>query len=390
MADTSNIEWTDATFNPWIGCTKISPACDHCYAERDFDHRRHQVKWGAGQPRKRTSKANWKLPLRWNKQPYCQCPACGWRGEKHKAIAVFGLLNIAEDWCPACRKAVVQPARRRVLCASLADVFDNEVPSEWRHDLFELIRITPHLDWLLLTKQPQNIVRMVREHGAIAGNGTCFLPDNVRLGTTVEDQKRAEQNIPALLRTIGEIGARSIFLSVEPLLGPVDLTKVHHTAGYGCSPCSACGSPVYIDALTGESYCKEACDGPRFDAIDWVIVGGESGRLARPMHPDWVRSLRDQCAAAGVPFLFKQWGEHLPMGQHLPGHGRIHGCTAVRPGWHKLHYDGSADRPSKIAFEKGVELHMFHDCASSFRVGKKAAGRLLDGVEHNGFPEVSR
>ena len=124
------------------------------------------------------------------------------------------------------------------------------------------------------------------------------------------------------------------------------------------------------------------------DFLQWAIVGGESGPKARPMHPDWARSLRDQCAASGVAFFFKQWGEFLPVGQSLPGYGKIHGGTSVKPGRMKLHYGGTPQQAPKHAFaERGVEVGSMADGRLIFRVGKKAAGRLLDGVEHNGMPE---
>jgi protein gp37 len=216
MAEQSAISWTDSTFNPWIGCTKVSPACDGCYAARQDAFR----KWtpeGWGGPRRRTSATLWRQPVLWNAQDFAQCTACGWRDERRAFVHDFG--DGVRAGCPACGCATHRDARRRVFCASLADVFDNQVPDEWRHDLFELIRTTPRLDWLLLTKRPQNIVRMVRDHGAIAGNGTCYLPDNAALGTTAEDQPRADQNLTALQRTRMQLGARVLFASIEPAAG---------------------------------------------------------------------------------------------------------------------------------------------------------------------------
>lgn len=153
MSASTEIQWADSTFNPWIGCTKVGPGCDHCYAERDFDHRRHVVSWGAGQARKRTRPANWQLPVRWNAQPFYECMPCGWRGEHPQHPADGGLWT-----CPACGDIAVIVARRRVFCASLADVFDNEVDIAWLIDLFELIRNTPNLDWLLLTKRIGRVI----------------------------------------------------------------------------------------------------------------------------------------------------------------------------------------------------------------------------------------
>lgn len=378
MSEHTNIEWCDATFNPWIGCTKVSPACDHCYAERDFDLRRHVVQWGAGQERKRTAPANWKLPERWNNQAFVECPACGWRGEARDAMHVIGLLNIAEAWCPACRLEVVQPARRRVFCASLADVFDNEVPAEWRADLMQLIVSTPNLDWLLLTKRIGNAERLIAEAGDLIdyGDGWQSLwgqgewPRNVWLGSTICNQAEADRDIPKLLATPAAVR----FVSIEPMLGPIDLTLIPHSEGYGSSPCDGCGTAVARDALDGSTHCESGCDGPILTWLDWVIVGGESGPKARPMHPDWARSLRDQCTASSVPFLFKQWGEWTPGENVEKRTGVVQSAT-----WfgEKL-LMGTED----LAVEDG---HI-DDEPDLYRVGKKAAGRLLDGVEHNGFP----
>jgi protein gp37 len=299
MAENSNIEWTHHTFNPWIGCQKVSPGCDHCYAET-WDARglqQRESRWGAHAARTRTSPANWRKPLAWD-----------------KAAAASGV-------------------RHRVFCASLADVFDNHwsILPEWRADLWRLIAATPHLDWLLLTKRPQNIDKMLPH----AWNGGW---PNVWLGTTVENQTEADRRTPHLLA----IPAAVRFLSVEPMLGPVDLTSLNDKNGtheYSCLECD-------VDPVDDEW---------RGATINWVICGGESGPGARPMHPDWARALRDQCNAAGVPFFFKQWGEH-EADQIGPEDLR------------SIHYP-----PGHVIFRK---------------VGKKAAGRLLDGREWNEMPEV--
>lgn len=338
MSETTSIEWCDSTFNPWIGCTRVSPACDDCYAARSTPARALGVAWGAGEPRRRTSEANWALPERWERQ-HAEFEA------KHGR-------------------------RRRVFCASLADVFDNEVPAEWRSNLFELIRTTPHLDWLLLTKRPQNIVRMVRSDGSIAGNGTRYLPDNAWLGTTAEDQKRADMNVPALLRCRAELGARVLFLSIEPMLGPVDLTDITLRRGTG--------DEEHFDALHFDGDAEDDFD-QGTATIDWVICGGESGPKARPMHPDWARSLRDQCETAGTPFLFKQWGEFAPWRPSLPVEGVLH----------VSHRDGAAGHaPCEVVTDGQRQTRA--DTVPMAKVGKKAAGRVLDNVTHDGFPEVPR
>ncbi len=357
MAERSNIEWTDATFNPWIGCTKVSPACDHCYAERDFDLRRHVVQWGAGQARKRTSTENWKFPKRWNDQPFRECQDCGWRGEEREAAVVSRFFPpiSTRAACPSCSSRLINPARRRVFCASLADVFDNEVPAEWLVDLLELIRLTPELDWLLLSKRIGNWRKRLEEargwtvesqpphpwnlHILEWLDGKP--PANVWLGATICNQAEADRDIPKLLATPAAVR----FISVEPMLGPISFEGMF-------------ANPSHVNDGTNALEC-----------LDWVICGGESGPRARPMHPQWARDLRDQCAVAGVPFLFKQWGEWGT----IPGHG-AHYPAGIAP-------DGSW---------VGAEDQFTEDCALMYRVGKKAAGRLLDGVEHNGFPEVRR
>jgi protein gp37 len=342
MSENTNIEWTDSTFNPWMGCTKVSPACDHCYAEVSTPSRTLGVTWGAGQERRRTSPANWSMPLRWNAQ-----------------AEAF--------WAQHGR-------RQRVFCASLADVFDNEVPDEWRADLFNLIDSTPSLDWLLLTKRIGNVKGMLRK---ILRPDT--LPANVWLGATIANQEEADRDIPKLLA----VPARVRFLSMEPLLGNVDLNG--HT--YSLAP----GLGEGIDWLTGKTsqfsdiyggHTSPWLDRGDYDfpedyeepRIHWVIVGGESGNDARPMHPDWARSLRDQCASAGVAFLFKQWGEWTPGENVQLQRGTVDGAWWVDARW----------MPSR----ENLAAHDGHrdDEPDLYRVGKKAAGRLLDGVQHDGYP----
>lgn len=253
MGERTGIGWTDSTFNPWIGCTKVGPGCDNCYAEALMDKRWHRVKWGSGAPRDRTSATNWRQPLLWEKE--------------HEAFAR------------------THGRRRRVFCASLADVFDNEVPAQWRVDLFNLITSTPHLDWLVLTKRIGNVTPLLRDMGALQ------LPRNVWIGATIVNQAEADRNIPKLMQVLAAVR----FLSIEPMLGPVNVTKIplqlvrvhdgKHVSGY--------------TALLESG-------------IDWVIVGGESGHNARPIEREWVESVRDQCEEAGVPFFFKQWGGKTP------------------------------------------------------------------------------
>jgi protein gp37 len=227
MAKNSKIEWTHHTFNPWWGCTKVSPGCTHCYAQAWANRVGLEV-WGAKAPRRFLSDQHWQEPLRWN------------------------------------REAERSRERRRVFCASMADVFEYRPELRpLRERLWDLIAATPHLDWLLLTKRPHLIGRFVP--------WTDDWPENVWLGTTAENQRWAAKRLPLLLRHPATVR----FVSCEPLLGPVDLA-------------------------------------PWLPGLDWVIAGGESGSGARPMNPEWAAALRDQCNDAGVAFHFKQWGHWSP------------------------------------------------------------------------------
>lgn len=293
MSDSTNIEWCDSTFNPWIGCTKVGPGCDNCYAERSFDIQRKVVSWGAGNPRKRTSEANWKLPIKWNKADFMECIGCGARGSNAELSAVR--CSTGGDYIHLAR-----PARRRVFCASLADWLDNEVPIEWLVDLLDLIRRTPNLDWLLLTKRVGNWRKQVgaalnaandvslREWLALWLSGDA--PANVWVGATIVNQAEADRDIPKLL----DIPARVRFLSMEPLLSAVDLRA------YLCD----------FDLGRGSG---------GWGNLHWVIVGGESGHKARPMSPHWAQAIVGQCRAAGVAVLVKQLssGGSKPI-KHMP------------------------------------------------------------------------
>jgi protein gp37 len=235
MAENSKIEWTTHTFNPWIGCQKVSPGCDHCYAE-GWAKRSGQVQWGPHADRKRTSVANWRKPHGWAR-------AAKLAGERH-----------------------------RVFCASLADVFDNQADPSWRADLFRLIECTPELDWLLLTKRPENIAKMLPDDWGVGYA-------NVWLGTTCEDQKNYDRrwmilrNIPARVR----------YISYEPAIGPI------------------------YDVV-----------GPVNGSVpDWIICGGESGHGARTMDEQWARDMRESCRIRGISFFMKQMTGKAPIPDDL-------------------------------------------------------------------------
>jgi protein gp37 len=268
VAKNSRIEWTNHTFNPWWGCVKVSPACKHCYAE-SWAKRVGQNVWGVGSDRRFFGDKHWSEPLRWNAD------------------------------------AMASGKRARVFCASMADVFeDRRDLDEWRTRLWALIEATPWLDWLLLTKRPEAVTRL-------APWGDAW-PENVWLGTTVEDQRRALERLPILK----DIPAVVRFISAEPLLDAVDLSEW-------------------------------------LPWLDWVITGGESGPKARPSSPSWFLSLMNQCMATDVAFHFKQWGDWAP---------------------------GDGIALAKVRAEKAP------DGTTMLRIGKKAAGRLLDGSTWDGLP----
>lgn len=334
MGEVTAISWCDHTFNPWVGCQKISPACDGCYAAALMEDRFGRVTFGGPGKgigtRQRTSAGNWHQPVKWN------------------------------------RAAAQAGTRPFVFCASLADVFDKTVPEEWRRDLFALIRATPHLVWLLLTKRPGNIARMADAAGG--------LPPNAAIGSTVEDQRRADINVPDLLYASEELWRAKTkplftFLSCEPLLGPIDLTAFEDGTNYRTDALMGkTWIPAGTNTIPGTSNIRGDRDYVSLcHHVDWVITGGETDQgahKARPSHPDWFRALRDQCAAAGVPFHHKQNGEWLG-GDQIPEEDVI---------------------PSGISNDCGIAGA--DDNRRVWRVGKARAGRLLDGAEHLARPAV--
>lgn len=323
MGQDSAIEWTHHTFNPWWGCSKISPGCANCYAEA-FDKRVGGEHWGPGVERRTFGEKHWREPLKWN--------AAAKAGERH-----------------------------RVFCASMADVFEAEAPAGQIERLWSLIRETPHLDWLLLTKRPERIAASLP---ADWGEGYA----NVWLGASVEDQPRANERVPHLVR----VPAVVRFLSMEPLLGAVDLTQIRMADGAAALALDAEGAP-FLNALRGATWWPQGDHGANVPPLSWVIVGGESGAKARPMHPDWARSIRDQCVATGVPFLFKQWGEHVAFFDR----------DVEDPDWRAI--------PNLTGSERWLNIaggHGFHGerVVAVRRAGKKFAGREIDGRTWDEYP----
>ena len=281
MGETT-IAWCNFTFNPWLGCTKVSAGCANCYAEAYDQRWAGGIHWGKGAPRRRTAESNWRQPLKWD------------RLSALERIEFETELNRNARGEPPkidFRTRTTFPKRPRVFCASLADWLDDEVLIAWLTDLLELIHKTPSLDWLLLTKRPQNfesrmaaaLEQLSKRDRWIASIPAGWLANhpNVWIGTTAEDQSNWEKR----RKDFFAIPARVHFVSVEPMLGPVKLFP----------DCFTAKNPKHL----------------------WIICGGESGPKFRPMDPAWARALRDECAELKIPFFMKQLGG-VKGGHHMP------------------------------------------------------------------------
>lgn len=321
MSDHSKIEWTDATWSPVIGCTKVSQGCKHCYAEREVE-------------------------TRWSKNPKSI-----WFGRS------FGDV--------LCRpEALDEPMHwkkpRRIFVCPRADLFHDDVPVDFIKQVFAVMAQCPQHTFQVLTK------RAARMQFVLWSELDWKPLPNVWIGVSVEDQASADERIPLLLETPAVVR----WVSAEPLLGPVRLSCLFGLV--------TDDEDVRIDALAGTFVISryQETPTPLGSRIDWVVVGGESGHRARPIHPDWARSLRDQCTAAGVPFLFKQWGEWFPSAG-LPKETLLPlekwGYISENGG----EVDGMHCRPFKDEFAN-------HELMA--RIGRTKAGRLLDGVLHDGYP----
>lgn len=303
MGDSTGIEWTDATWNPVTGCTKVSQGCKHCYAERDWARLVH-------------------LPA--------------YQGRAFTDV---------ECHPKRLDQPLIWRRPRRIFVNSMSDLFHPAVPFEFIEQVHEVIRESERHTFQILTKRPGRMLEFWkwRKEVYLANAYTSTPPRNAWYGVSVEDQATADERIQLLLQTPAAVR----WISAEPLLGPVRVGQyLSRTNMPGLS------MPGFVDSLPG---------------IDWVVAGGESGPKARPSHPDWFRSLRDQCKAAGVPFLFKQWGEWSPQADTLLN-GKIDAILID-----KAHtYYGTAAG--------------FCPAEGMFRFGKKAAGRHLDGMLHDEYP----
>lgn len=296
----TKIEWTHRylldgrilkgfSFNGWLGCTKVSPACDSCYAAV-MNTRWGRVVWGPGGTRVRTGDANWAAPLMWNRQ------------------------------------AAAAGVRPLVFAFSLSDVFEQrEDLAGWRYDFFELVKATPNLEWLILTKRTRSMARFFKRHPQYCLN-------NIRAGTSVENPDVAPARLAALL----SIDLPN-FVSAEPFLGAINFR-------------------------------------PWLSGIDWLVAGGESGTKPRPSHPAWLRVARDDCDEFGVPFHFKQWGSYVPVEKVQ---------TIVRPKGNPMYaltlHDGRERSSRKLPYR-------FSDGQMMLRLKKEEAGREFDGRVWNGSP----
>lgn len=318
MAKASNIEWTDSTVNFWWGCTKVGPGCDHCYAET-WSKRTGGNIWGTGVSRRKIKSA---------------------------VTLLHRLDNGYSDWAAdaECRrgnaKAFSLPEphiynMRRVFIQSMSDLFDLEVPVEWFAEAWQTIERCYRLHIQIVTKRISAVEKR------LATIGITTWPQHAGLMITVCNQAEADRDIPRLLALKEKLGIPWAGLSIEPMLGQIIIAP---------------------EWLAG---------------IDWIIVGGESGPGARPVHPDWARSLRDQCAAADVPFFFKQWGNWFPVLDR----------DNDDPDWRSNYSDLRARKMGIINLAGGMGFHgeRVHVVEN---VGKSSAGRLLDGIEHNNMPRA--
>lgn len=390
MGDTS-IEWTERSWNPIVGCSIVSPGCTNCYAMKMADRLEAMAPMPDG-------RGNIHL---------LHYRGTTTRGEcQNKPPVWTGKVAMAPD------RALLEPLRRRkptiYFVNSMGDLFHEGVPEAWIDRvvavmaLAELLHLCPpgpdgrskHV-FQVLTKRADRMRSYLRrlpnrddiiadEADQIMGGNLPVellvavkrlvrmpLP-NVWLGVSTEDQKRADERVPLLLDTPAAVR----FVSAEPLLGPVDFESIPYPDG------------LRLDALSGLHFdgegAVEGVYGSPDPKLDWIIVGGESGPSARPMHPDWPRQIRDACAAAGTAFFFKQWGEWAP--------GEAIGATQFGPVTDQFGNIRNQSRYYVATETRGdrLDAHSFdgHWTRPVFRVGKKRAGRLLDGVEHNGMPEA--
>lgn len=340
MGDATKIEWTDATWNPVRGCSRVSEGCRHCYAEIMAARFSGPGMWGEGFAHMVGGDHRW----------------------TGKVELVESQMDLPLRWRDP----------RRIFVNSTSDLFHEGLSFPTIGLVVNQMRNAHWHTYQVLTKRSARL-RQFAEWWTM--ETTDPLPRNLWLGVSVEDQNAADARIPDLLATPAPVR----FLSCEPLLGPLDLSRWMPSGRFFnaiCEHCGHTGSTEHFDLARGHDDADVVCPkchrtilANEIGTIDWVIAGGESGSGARPMHPHWARRLRDVCAASGVPFFFKQWGEWFP------------GEVEDRQAFPDIDHDPSADR-----WEFGFAKYKCIDGAGMLRVGKQRAGRRLDGVEHNEFP----
>ncbi len=346
MADSTHIEWTDSTWNPWRGCQQVGPGCLHCYAEARDVRWEGGLHFGPRAPRVRASDSIQQAPIVWQR-------------EADAFEAQHG-------------------RRRRVFALSLGDIFDNAVDLLWTWGALGKMEICDRLEWQLVTKRIGNLEDRVLPHWL-----TGSWPGNVGLMITVCTQAEADRDVPKLLAAKAASGIPWVGLSVEPLLEAVDLRPwlgpdlLPSEATGGAAPDRGLGEAGGLPLTPALTRHPSPSEG-RGEGLDWVIVGGESGPKARPMHPDWARSLRDQCKAAGVPFFFKQWGEWTA----------VYDRAVEDPDWRRCDVVArETPRGQWLNLEGGQGFHG-ERVVRVVPTGKGKAGRTLDLATHNGFPEA--
>ena len=312
MGSKTEISWTDATWNPVTGCTPVSPGCANCYAARYAKRQLGDFKAGRKFSKVLIHPDRLQIPLHWRKP-------------------------------------------RRIFVCSMGDFFNEQVPSLFQKEIFRTMISAPQHTFQILTKRPYFMERTIREIMNHICGPHWRMPDNIWLGVTCEDQKQADERIPLLLQTPAAVR----FVSMEPMLGLIKLTR-HH---------AYCPTHDFDGG-----FCTGSC--PERIYLDWVICGGESGPGARPVHPNWARSLRDQCVAADIPFHFKQWGEwEYRDWRH----------TSLRKGDAWVWDDGDWRR----IYGREMPGNTSH-CVAMRRSGKRNTGRILDGREWLEFPREPR
>ncbi len=358
MADRTGIEWTDATWNPIRGCSRVSEGCRHCYAETQAAR---IITMDRG------------------------------RGITEGEGSYDGLLAKGGQWNGTLRmvpELLGQPYRwtapRRIFVNSMSDLFHEAVPFEYIAAVFAVMAVTTRHTYQVLTKRPQRMLEFfkwvddfesvfpgdrVMEHwpkhlewqphaagrGGYDNCGPAWPLENVWIGVSVENQAAADERVPLLLQTPAAVR----WVSMEPLLGPVDLSVEYLRSKLG----------YYPFKLPSEHRTTLV------DLLDWVVVGGESGQNARPMHPSWARVLRDQCFTSGAAFLFKQWGEWAPGENVLRQRGHVRTASLALDGQWLFSDENLSTEGGHVDDEPDL-----------YRIGKRAAGRLLDGVQYDGYP----